>query len=463
MENTIEKARFNEKRLFFDAGHTRSYDFRKEQLLKLQSAIHQYADQIKEALYSDLHKSAMEAYMTETSVIDVEISHSLKNLRAWMKPQKQTVPIALEPSSCSIHYEPKGVVLIIAPWNYPVMLSLSPLIGAIAAGNAVILKPSEEAPASARVIEKIIESCFDPDYISVVQGLGHEVVPKLMDEHTFNHVFFTGSTAVGRIIAKQASEKLTSTTLELGGKSPAVIDSTADLKVSARRIVWGKLMNAGQTCVSPDYILVEENIKDKLVKELVNAIESSYGSNPENSEDYPRMINEKQFDRVSGYLKNGRVLYGGNTNRELKYIQPTLVDQVDLDAPIMQEEIFGPVLPILTFSSNHEIRQIINRNRYPLACYYFGSDGERENLVMNQTEFGGGCVNNTVVHLGNPDLPFGGVQYSGSGQYHGWHGFECFSHKKSIVKTGTWFDPPMKYAPFTESKFKLLKNILKIS
>jgi aldehyde dehydrogenase (NAD+) len=459
----MANAQFKDKREFFDQGNTRSLNFRKEQLLSLRNALDKHSESIVKALKDDLGKSEMESYMTETSVLYSEIDHALKHLKSWMAPERQRVPLSLEPSSCSIHYEPKGVVLIIAPWNYPIMLSISPLIGAIAAGNCVVLKPSEEASASAHIIEKIVKSSFAPEFVSVVQGLGHEVVPKLMDEHTFNHVFFTGSTAVGRIIAKQASEKLTSITLELGGKSPAVIDSTADLKVSARRIIWGKLMNAGQTCVSPDYLLVEEDIKEKLVRELVKAIESSYGANPENSEDYPRMINEKQFDRVSGYLKNGRVLYGGNTNRELKYIQPTLIDQVDLDAPVMQEEIFGPVLPILTFNSNHEIRQIINRNRYPLACYYFGKDQERENLVMNQTEFGGGCVNNTVVHLGNPDLPFGGVQYSGSGQYHGWHGFECFSHKKSIVKTGTWFDPPMKYAPFTESKFKLLKNILKLS
>lgn len=462
MENTLEQARFNDKRLFFDAGHTRSYEFRIAQLRKLQSLLEELADEINKALYEDLHKSPMEAFMTETSVIQAELRHSLKNLKSWMKPERQSVPLALEPSSCSIQYDPKGVVLIIAPWNYPVMLSLSPLIGAIAAGNTVILKPSEEAPASAKVLEKIIKQCFEPDYVSVVQGLGHEVVPKLMEDHTFNHIFFTGSTAVGRIIARQASEKLTSTTLELGGKSPAVVDKSADLEVSAKRIVWGKLMNAGQTCVSPDYLLVEESIKEEIVHELIKAIESSYGAAPETSEDYPRMINEKQFDRVSEYLNNGRILYGGKTIRETRYIQPTLLDQVDMDSSIMKEEIFGPILPILSFRSNDEIRRIIHKNRYPLACYYFGKDGERENLVMNQTEFGGGCVNNTIVHLGNPDLPFGGVQYSGSGQYHGWHGFECFSHKKSIVKTGTWIDPPMKYAPFTESKFKFLRNILKL-
>jgi len=463
MKEAIEKAYFNEKRLFFDAGHTRTYSFRKEQLKKLKLAVSEFSDQINEALYSDLHKSAMESFMTETSVIEAEITHTLHNLKSWMKGERQNVPVSLEPSSCTIHHEPKGVVLIIAPWNYPIMLSMAPLIGAIAAGNAVVIKPSEEAPASANVIEKLIESCFDSDYISVVQGLGHEVVPALMDEFTFNHIFFTGSTAVGKIIAKQAAEKLTSTTLELGGKSPAVVDQTADLKVSAKRIVWGKLMNAGQTCVSPDYLLVQSEIKERLISELIQAIESSYGKDPQSSDDLPRMINEKHFDRVSGYLDNGNIVYGGKTDKASLYIQPTLLDNVQMDSPIMKDEIFGPVLPIITFDSNDEIRSTINSNRYPLACYYFGRDKEREDFVMRQTEFGGGCVNNTVVHLGNPDLPFGGVQYSGSGQYHGWHGFECFSHKKSIVKTGTWFDPPMKYAPFTKSKFKLLKNILKIS
>ncbi len=456
-------AEFQSKREFFDNGNTRSYNFRKKQLEKLRQSVEEHLTEISKALHDDLGKSEMESYMTETSVIYSEIDHALKHLKSWMEPERQPVPLSLEPSSCSLHHEPKGVVLIIAPWNYPIMLSLSPLIGAIAAGNCVVLKPSEEAPASAEIIEKILGSCFDSQYISVVQGLGHEVVPKLMEDHTFNHIFFTGSTAVGRIIARQASEKLTSTTLELGGKSPTVIDSTADLKVSARRIVWGKLMNAGQTCVSPDYLLVEETIKDEVVKALIENIESTFGKNQEKSQDYPRMINKKQFDRVSNYIKDGRVLYGGKINSDSLFIQPTLIDQVDMDSSVMKEEIFGPVLPILTFTNNQEIREIINRNRYPLACYYFGKDKEREKWVMNQTEFGGGCVNNTIVHLGNPDLPFGGVQYSGSGQYHGWHGFDCFSHKKSIVKTATWFDPPMKYAPFTKSKFKLLKTILKIS
>lgn len=463
MKHTFEKARFNEKRLFYDAGHTRSYEFRRSQLEKLRTALSKFTDEINDALYKDLHKSPMESFMTETSVVDSELKHSLKNLKLWMSPDKQTVPLSLEPSSCIIQHEPKGVVLIISPWNYPVMLGLAPLIGAIAAGNTVVLKPSEEAPASANILEKIIESCFDPNYISVVQGAGHEVVPMLMDEYTFNHVFFTGSTKVGKIIAKKAAEKLTGTTLELGGKSPAVIDETAHLKVSAQRIIWGKLMNAGQTCVSPDYLLVESKIKNQLIQELVKAIESTYGPAPENSDDYPRMINEKHFDRVSGYLQNGKVIYGGKTDKNSLYIQPTLLDEVDLDSPVMQDEIFGPVLPIISFSSNDEIVRTIHQNRYPLACYYFGKNKTREELVMRQTEFGGGCVNNTLVHLGNPDLPFGGVQYSGSGQYHGWHGFECFSHKKSIVKTATWIDPPMKYAPFTKSKFKFLKNILKLS
>jgi len=456
-------AQFKDKREFFDQGNTRSLNFRKQQLLTLRKALDDHSDDISKALKDDLGKSAMESYMTETSVLYSEIDHALKHLKSWMSPERQRVPLSLEPSSCSIHYEPKGVVLIIAPWNYPVMLSISPLIGAIAAGNSVVLKPSEEAPASAKIIERIVKDCFAPEYVSVVQGLGHEVVPKLMDDHTFNHIFFTGSTAVGKIIAKQAAEKLTSTTLELGGKSPAVIDSSADLKVSARRIVWGKLMNAGQTCVSPDYLLVEEKIKEELVQELIKAIESSFGADQMSSEDYPHLINQKHFNRVSSYLNEGRIIYGGKTDPESLFIQPTLIDQVDLDSPVMQEEIFGPVLPILTFNNNDEIKEIIHRNRYPLACYYFGKNKKREEWVMNQTEFGGGCVNNTIVHLGNPDLPFGGVQYSGSGQYHGWHGFECFSHKKSIVKTSTWIDPPMKYAPFTESKFKFLRTILKIS
>ena len=433
MENTIHKARFDEKRRLFDSGATRSIDFRRNQLEKLRKAIEKYSDQINKALREDLHKSAMESYMTETSVLYAEIDHTLKHLKSWMKPQRQEVPLSLEPSKCTLHYEPRGVVLVIAPWNYPIMLSIAPLIGAIAAGNCIVLKPSEDAPASARILEEITEYCFDSNYISTVLGLGHEVVPELIDKYTFNHIFFTGSTAVGKIIAKNAAEKLTSTTLELGGKSPAVVDNTADLKVSAKRIIWGKLLNAGQTCVSPDYLLVESSIKETFIQTLIETVESTFGQNPEDSDDYPRIVNDKQFDRLEKYLHQGKIIYGGRTDKARRYIQPTLMDEVDLDSSLMQDEIFGPILPIIAFDTNDEIKRVIYKNRYPLACYYFGKDKDREDLVMNQFEFGGGCINNTIVHLGNPDLPFGGVQYSGSGQYHGWHSFECFSHKKSIV------------------------------
>lgn len=455
-----EDAFFESKRKFFDKGITLTYGYRKAMLKKLKQAIESNETSIVQALHDDLKKSHTESYLTEIGIVITEIDYALKHLKEWMKPERRSTPLALELSKSEIRYEPKGVVLIIAPWNYPFNLVFAPLVGAIAAGNCVVIKPSEEAPATGRVIEDIISEVFQNEYVSVVQGIGSEVVPHLLKSYVFNHVFFTGSPGVGKAIAKLAAENLVSTTLELGGKSPAIVDSSADLKVAAKRIVWGKFINAGQTCVAPDYLLVEEKIKLQFLDLLKRTISDFYGSNPQESPDYPRMIHEKRFDAITEFLQEGKIEYGGKTDRKDLYIEPTLLTAVEMDSKVMRDEIFGPVLPILTFTNSNEILNIVRQNRYPLACYYFGTDRKRQNLVLNNISFGGGCVNNTLVHLGNPDLPFGGVQSSGSGNYHGKYSFLCFSHSKSMMISKTWFDPFIKYPPFNKLKLKVFKKLL---
>lgn len=455
-----QDAFFESKRSFFDKGVTLSYAFRKSMLENLKRVIQSKEDAIAQALHTDLKKSQTETYLTEIGVVIAEIDFALKNLKEWMRPERRSTPIALQVSKSEIRYEPKGIVLIIAPWNYPFNLVFAPLVGAIAAGNCAVVKPSEEAVATAEIIEDIISEAFRNEYISVVQGIGSEVVPHLLKSHVFNHVFFTGSPGVGKIVAKLAAENLVSTTLELGGKSPAIVDSTANLKIAAKRIVWGKFINAGQTCVAPDYLLVEEKIKPAFLELLKKTIVDFYGSNAQESPDYPRMIHERRYDAVNEFLREGKIEYGGKTDRKDLYIEPTLLTEVDMQSKVMQDEIFGPVLPVLTFTESDEILKIVRKNRYPLACYYFGSDRKRQNLVLDSISFGGGCVNNTLVHIGNPDLPFGGVQTSGSGSYHGRYSFLCFSHEKSVMVSKTWFDPFIKYPPFSKFKLKVFKKLL---
>lgn len=450
---------FNEKRTFFDNGSTLSYDFRKSMLLKLKEEILKRDSEICAALKSDLRKSESESFLTEIGVVLAEMDKTLKDLKFWMKPKRRFTPLVLEPSKSEIRYEPKGVVLIIAPWNYPFNLIFDPLIGAIAAGNCVVIKPSEEAPATALITESIIQNIFNPEYISVVQGDGAKVVPRLLENYIFNHIFFTGSPAVGKIIAKQASENLVSTTLELGGKSPVIVDRSANLEVAAKRIAWGKFTNSGQTCVAPDYLLVEEDVREELIDLIKKSIRNFYGQNPKVSPDYPRMINIKRYNAVTALMADGRVIYGGKVDKADLYIEPTLLEDVSMESDLMQNEIFGPLLPIISFSDNVQMLEILRRNRYPLACYYFGKDKERSNLIMERFSFGGGCINNCIVHLGNHDLPFGGVQGSGSGHYHGWHSFECFSNAKSILSSKTWIDPSIKYPPYNAFKLKWLKKL----
>jgi aldehyde dehydrogenase (NAD+) len=444
----------------FNSGATQSYQFRKEQLKKLKQSILKNEDQLYDALYADLKKSKEEVWVTETGLAIAEINEALRHLKYWMEPERVKTNLLNLPSSSEIIKEPLGVVLIIGPWNYPFNLLIIPLIGAIAAGNCAVLKPSEFSPATTAVMKKIIEDVFPPDYIMYAEGNGETVVPEMMNNFLFDHVFYTGSTAVGKIIYKMAAEKLVPVTLELGGKSPCVVEADANIKVAARRIAMTKFSNAGQMCVAPDYVLVHQSIKEKLIKELKNAIQQFFGSNALESYNYGKIINEKQFNRIVQYLNDGKILLGGRSNKEQLYIEPTLLDEVANDSPVMKEEIFGPVLPVISFNTAEEAVAIIQQNKNPLAFYLFTSSKAKEKWWMKKVAFGGGCINNASWHLTNPNLPFGGRGFSGTGQYHGRFSFEVFTHRKAVMKTPTWFDPAIKYPPF-KGKLKLFKWIIK--
>ena len=452
--------RLQNMRRYFQTGSTRSYEFRREQLLKLRKAVQQNEQEIAEALYSDLKKSREEAYGTETGLLLTEITVTLKNLHRWMQPRRVATNLLNLPSSSKIYMDPLGVVLIIAPWNYPFQLSLIPLVGAIAAGNAVVVKPSELAPATAAIIERIIRDCYPPEYVRVEQGDGAVVVPALMSGFRFDHIFYTGSIPVGRSIYAQAAGDLIPVTLELGGKSPAVIEEDAQIPVAARRIAFGKFSNAGQTCIAPDYLLVHAAVKDRFLEKLKQVIEEFFGADPSQSPNYGKIINEKRFDKLLSYLSQGNIIMGGRHNRSSLFIEPTVLGQPALDMPVMQEEIFGPVLPVLTFHSREEALAIIQRNPDPLAFYVFTSNTQRERSWIESLSFGGGCVNNSSWHFANHHLPFGGIGKSGIGAYHGKYSFEVFAHAKPVMKTPAWPDPGIKYPPF-QGKLKWFKLFMK--
>ena len=447
-------------RQFFGKGITRPYQFRKEQLQKLKQAVLNHEQELYNALFTDLKKSPEETWVTETGFFLSEINNTIKNLRRWMQPERTATNLLNLPSSSYVIREPLGTVLIIGPWNYPFQLLFTPLVGAMAAGNCVVLKPSEFAPATAAIMKKIIEENFSPEYILYVEGDGAEVVPQMMQGFAFDHVFYTGSTAVGKIIYKMAAEHLTPVTLELGGKSPCVVESDANIKVAARRIAMTKFSNAGQMCVAPDYVLVHESKKDELIKGLQSAITKFFGDKPEESYNYGKIINEKQFNRVLAYLSQGRVVQGGRNDKENLFIEPTILTDILLDAAVMKDEIFGPVLPVISFTAADEAKMIISKNPNPLAFYVFTSSKKKEKDWLENIAFGGGCVNNASWHLTNHNLPFGGRGFSGTGNYHGKYSFETFSHKKAIMKTPTWFDPNVKYPPF-KGKLKLFKWVIR--
>jgi aldehyde dehydrogenase (NAD+) len=446
-------------RLFHESGATQSYAFRKKQLQALKQVTEKYEQEIYQALYTDLKKSPEECWVSENGMLFSEINYAIQHLQDWMKPTKVKTNLLNFPSRSYIYPEPLGVVLIISPWNYPFQLLLKPAVGAIAAGNCMVLKSSEYAPATSAVIKKMIAETFDPKFIRFVEGDGAVVVPEMMNQFVFDHVLFTGSTTVGKAVYQLAAKNLVPVTLELGGKSPCIIEADANLTVAAKRIVVTKFSNVGQICIAPDYLLVHESVKDELVQQLKNTIQRFYTEDPLSVSHYGKIINEKQFDRIVQYLKDGNILQGGKTDRSQLFIEPTLMDQVTMNSRIMQEEIFGPLLPILTFKTREEAMKIIAANKNPLALYVFTSSASVEKQWLERVPFGGGCVNNTVWHLTNHHLPFGGRGFSGIGGYQGKHTFDTFSHHKSILKTPTWFDPAMKYPPF-KGKLGLFKKLI---
>jgi aldehyde dehydrogenase (NAD+) len=443
-------------KFFFETGSTRTCQFRKQQLMLLKKAIQQHEQEIMQALHTDLRKSPEESFATEIGLVIGEINYFIRNLKEWMQPESVPTDLVNLPSSSKIYKDALGVVLIIAPWNYPFQLLFNPLIGAIAGGNCVVLKPSEFAPATATVMEKICKETFAEDYVLFVEGDGATVVPALMQSFVFNHVFYTGSIPVGKMIYKMAAENLVPVTLELGGKSPTIVDETASIKVAAQRIVMGKFVNAGQTCIAPDYILVHESKKDELVKQMQAAIEQFYTTDASSSYDYGKIINEKRFDKLISYLDERTIAYGGIHNKEKLFIAPTLLENISLQSSLMQEEIFGPLLPIISFKTREEAKAIVTQNENPLALYLFTTSKSAEKYWMENVAFGGGCINNADWHFTNHHLPFGGVGNSGLGAYHGKFSFDLFTRKKAVLKTPNWFNPSIKYPSF-KGKLKLFK------
>jgi len=433
-------------------------NYRKQSLLKLLLTVQKKETEIIQALYDDFKKPAFEAVATETSYIVSELEYTIKNLTNWAKPQWVLPSFLNFPSSDYIHKEPYGKVLIIAPWNYPYQLVFAPLIAAVAAGNQVVVKPSELTPNTSKVIAKIILETFEKNHVECVVG-GTEVAQNLLTQR-WDYIFFTGSVAVGKIVAKAAAENLTPVTLELGGKNPCIIEPTANLKLTAKRIVWGKFLNAGQTCIAPDYLLVHQSIKPKLIELLKEEIILAYGKNPEVSSDYPRIINEKNWKRQLSLIENETLLYGGQSSADDFYLAPTLLDEPSLDSLVMQEEIFGPILPVLGYQTEADLAQIITRYEKPLSLYVFTQDQSFAKKIITQFSFGGGCINDTLIHFANKRLPFGGVGHSGIGAYHGQRSFDLFSHRKAMVKKANWLDIPIRYAPY-EGKLNGLKKILK--
>jgi aldehyde dehydrogenase (NAD+) len=453
------QASIQDLRAYFLSGATQTYDFRINQLKRLKKVVLDAEKEIYGALYADLKKTEEDAWATEIGFFLSELNHTLQNLKGWMRPTEVSTNLVNLPSSSFTIQEPLGVVCIIAPWNYPFQLLFTPLIGAIAGGNCVVLKPSEFAPATSKVMSKIIESLFPANYIMYLEGEGATVLPPLLTNNRFDHIFYTGSTQVGKIIYKYAAEQLVPVTLELGGKSPAVIASDANIRIAARRLANPKFSNAGQMCIAPDYILVPTELKEALIEELIKSIQQFYGVHASTSEHYGKIINDKQWERLSSYLTEGEIVYGGKTDREKLFIEPTIMINIKEDARIMKDEIFGPILPIITYQSNEEALAIIHKNPNPLAFYVFTENKSTEQYWLTNVPSGGACVNNATMHITNHDLPFGGRGYSGTGGYHGKASFDTFTHNKSVLKTPTWIDPSFKYPPY-KGKGWLLKRLI---
>lgn len=450
----------HEHKQFFHNGHTKTLEFRLEQLQKLKDAIIRYEKEIITSLNKDLRKSEFEAYGTEIGFTLDSLRYMLKNLKQWMKPEKVKTPLHQFPAKSYIMKEPYGTVLIIGPFNYPFQLIIEPLIGAIAAGNCVVLKPSESTPHVSALIKKMMRETFDEHYVRVIEG--EKEITSLLIHAPFDYIFFTGSVPVGKIVMEAAAKNLVPITLELGGKSPVIVDDTANLEIAAKRIMWGKMINAGQTCIAPDYVIAHAKIKDSLIDKMKEAVTSFYGIDASKSEDYGRIVNERQFDRLAEIIEKDRskVVFGGNVLREDLYIQPTIFDKITWDDASMMDENFGPILPVLEFNHLDEAINMINDRPKPLALYVFTENKRVEDEVLSKVSFGGGCVNDTLSHVASAHLPFGGVGNSGIGAYHGKHSFEVFSHSKSILKKSTKFELGIVFPPYKD-KIKLAKKLLK--
>ena len=444
---------------YFASQQTKDISNRKQLLKKLLSEVIKRENDIVKALYLDFKKSEFESVMTETSIVISDLKRTIKKMHHWAKPQSVMPAILNFPSSSKIYKEPYGTTLVIAPWNYPYQLALVPIIGAIAAGNTVVLKPSELTPNTCKITKEIIEAVFDEKLVAVIEG-GVEVSTELLAQR-WDYIFFTGSVQVGKIVAKAAAQFLTPVTLELGGKNPCIIDDSANIKLAAKRIVWGKFINGGQTCIAPDYLLIHKSVKDKFVTHFKEEIKIAYGENPENSTDYPRIVNQRNFDRLALMLENENHLVGGKTNKEDNYIAPTLIDEPNLDSEVMKGEIFGPISPVISYETEQDLEDIIYKYEKPLALYVFTKKKSFANKVIAKYSFGGGTINDTTVHFANHNLPFGGVGESGIGAYHGKQTFDVFSHKKGITKRYNWLDLPIRYAPY-KGKLKTLKAFMKL-
>lgn len=447
------------QRVFFNSDVTKDINFRADALNKLYDAIVVNEENILEALKKDLNKSSFEGYMSEIGMVRDELRYFIKHLRKWSQPKRVLSPLAQFPSKSYIIAEPYGVVLIMAPWNYPFQLCIEPLIGAIGAGNCAIIKPSAYAPATSEVIAQILEKIYPSDYIAVVQG-GRKENSELL-EHKFDYIFFTGSTAVGKTVMEAASKHLTPISLELGGKSPAIVDKSADIPLFAKRIAFGKYLNAGQTCVAPDYVLIHESIKDAFVEALRIAIKDFFGDNPMLNDNLPRIINEKHFYRLIELMKNEKIATGGRNDKSRLLIEPTVLTDITYSSRIMQEEIFGPILPILTYTDINDVISHLKTREKPLALYIFSTNKYIQKKITESLSYGGGCINDTIVHLATSKMGFGGVGYSGMGSYHGKFSFDTFTHYKGILNKANWLDLPMRYHPYSERNYKMIKMFLK--
>ena len=450
--DTVQK-----QRAFFATGQTRDVKFRIESLKRLKQWVLSHDGEIMTALKTDLNKPPFEAYATEVGTVLDELKYTLKHIRSWTRPKRVMSNLKNFPSYGRIYPEPYGVTLIMSPWNYPFMLTVTPVIAAVSAGNCAVVKPSACSPATSSLLAGMIAELFDARHVTVVEG-GRVENKALLDE-CYDLIFFTGSTMVGKTVMSAASQHLTPVVLELGGKSPCIVDQTANIKLAAKRIVWGKFVNAGQTCVAPDYVLVHESVKQKLLAEMKGFIRAMYGSSPHENPDYPGIINEKHFNRLLGLIEGEKIFAGGKSNAATMQIEPTLLDNVSWDTPVMNEEIFGPILPVLSYSTLDHAVQMIGERPKPLSAYLFTSDKKVERYFLQNLSFGGGCINDTIVHLSVSRLPFGGTGASGMGSYHGKAGFDAFTHHKSVLHKSKHIDVPLRYPPYTGFALKLLKKL----